>query len=574
MKFKNIIALLIIALSTLGAHAEIKYVNGSLRLTNSSDIKQTKNDLGQTNMASSLVDFPMDHDGNKKTTLLRVKFKTLAFSDIRDKFRATPNNGKHVVKTEYHEWDGQIEYWIFFDSGKCEIDFDQIDGLGKVRVPEYDYESEQMYTLTLEGVDLTTISFTDPIGGTEVILDGKSVGVTKAGEPLSVNNINLGSHAVKYMKDGRSKTENIEVSKHTTTFNADTRTPIDVTFETDEAGAGITIDNEPEAYFPTTRVYTLKLFEGKHTVTVRSLKQGGEGGVERPITVTPTQNYFNIKASQTRTIQFSGIYANTPTSGINVTITNPQEGFKNTEIGQTPVTRVLPYGKYKVEMVYAGSRSTKTLKVNQATPSDFTMALTPRRERWNPLDVDYKKRIWGMSAAWVSKQYVGSMDSRKETLELLWEDPVKTLNGVQIGVPIMPELGKGFIVNTGLFAEFYFSSSDGMDFTEYNLYIPAQIGYKLPFTSNFAIYATGGIGMDIGLGLELEYGDEKYDIDRKEYGLWNAFQLNGEVQVGLRFKALQCSFNYGWGLTNNPNMVIEEAKCHQRKMTVNLGVMF
>lgn len=156
------------------------------------------------------------------------------------------------------------------------------------------------------------------------------------------------------------------------------------------------------------------------------------------------------------------------------------------------------------------------------------------------------------------------------------------MHGFQIGVPVQPIFGYGLGLNTGLYFEAYFADwtdtenyGDKFNMTEYCMYMPVDLMFRLPLGENFSIYVNGGIGIDWSIETELTAeGYDDYKIDYGEDGAPNHFNFSAEFGGGIQYKALQVSGNYQIGLNNNSKMVNDEVTAKLRKFSVQLSLMF
>ena len=180
--------------------------------------------------------------------------------------------------------------------------------------------------------------------------------------------------------------------------------------------------------------------------------------------------------------------------------------------------------------------------------------------------------------------------------ENIWGQEGKRLHGLQIGLQYNPCLKMGLGIKTGLYYEAYFSEAapvkeSGWDsFTESNIYIPAHLSYRFPFTRNISASVYGGIGFQwamaaeysqyryhdyydyYGYGYNYGYGYSPSEYVRYGEGWPKRVNWQAELGINLRLSSFQVGFTYSRGLTNHE--FYEEAKTRQNKIAINIGYVF
>lgn len=558
---KKTVLLFFILFLSVPMMAQIKYVENSFRSTNAADIETGGSEIGQKNMTSSLMTFLDDYDGTgKKCGIVRVKFEHMANEDIDGKWKCSVTQGKHIQDPKYQSNKGSLEYWIQVDPGEnLDLTFTHDDGLGSVTVPGLKIESETMYTLTLQSQKTTPISFSFSVDGVKVTLDNKYIGES----PCQAERITYGKHHAIYEYKGRRETREIEVSESNIAFGDDVefRNKYPVHFKSNEKNAYLIIDDENIGKMP----LDVDVFEGAHT-----LKAYSDRGLskEESITVGPNTKEHEIELYQTKYIDFYSNYDNSRVSGATVYINGDKRG-------ETPYQEKLEYGKYKIRMTYSGKDKSGSLVVDDNTANDFSLNIPPHKNRWNPFDIEFREREYGLSVAYVSKWWSGKYDGQSYRMNCWGDDAA--MSGIQIGVPVQPIFGYGLGLSTGLFYEIYFSSYSYSDrsYEEMDLYIPVHLIFRLPIANEFSIFVNGGIGMDFGLSAKLkEDGYEDYKLSFGEEDMQNMFNLSGEFGGGVQYKAFQLSANYSMGLLDHGSFADGFDKITQNKLAISLSVLF
>lgn len=561
---KNLIFLLMLAFGVLGANAQLKYKTGSFHHTNESDVVAAGTDLGRKNMSSSLADFAGTHnDSDIKSGIIRVRFSNLSNEDVENHMSASVNPS-YVNKTEYRQnTSGALEYWVHVDPDNDLTLTLSIDGIGSVRIPHLKIESGNMYALDVESDEMVPVTFSSNVDGTEIWFDGKPLGGrTAPGINITKDKTYMGTHKIKAIAGGVTKEFDIEVSKKNTHFPIDMLRRFKVEFLSNEAGVGLYEGNKPLGTMP----MTIEVTEGPHSYTV---KKYGYDNVDYNENITGNcTKTFNIHKS--KTIDFYAISNNTDYKGASVYIDNELKG-------DTPLQLTLPYGRYRVRMSTYDREKSAKLTVDENTSSRFLLKLPAKHRRFNPFNIDYKKREAGFTVAYVQKwMYISDGHNSIGTNYFAEE---KHMSGFQVGVPIQPIFGYGMGLNTGLFYEAYFAGyedySENINMVEHNLYMPVDFMFRLPLGENFSIYVCGGIGIDWSLSTVLtSEGYDDYNIDYGEEGAQNRFNFSGEFGGGIQFKAVQLSANYQIGLNNNSKMVSDDVTAKLRKFSIQFSFLF
>ena len=421
-----------------------------------------------------------------------------------------------------------------------------------------------MYEAEIECEMRTTINFESDIEGTKVVFDNVLIGEA----PVKKENVPYGHYKVRYTHGDKSYEETVEVSETQTLFKAQMKDKCMIEFTTNLPGAKFYVDDVEIGVLP----LKAELTEGAHTI--RAHASNGAYN-EESINVTPMLKTYEVKVFKSKLIDFYAMYNNSRIQGATVFIDNKQRGL-------TPMSIDLPYGTYNVRMSYQGRDKKGKLSVNENSQSDYSLVIPVKHRSFNPFEIDYRKREYGIAVSFIQKWYKVELDGSSANVDF-WGEEHK-MSGLRVGVPVQPLFGYGFGINTGLYCDIVFASNDdpylagGEDvlLTDVSLYMPVHLLYRLPLSETFSIFVNGGIGLDLGLAqtqsadgyddLKLEYGEE---------GMQNRFNVAGEFGGGIQFKALQLSAGYSIGLTNNKHFYeTEGVKSTINRWDCTLSILF
>ena len=234
-----------------------------------------------------------------------------------------------------------------------------------------------------------------------------------------------------------------------------------------------------------------------------------------------------------------------------------------------------------------------------------------RRTRWvwEQLDEAYP---WGVSVAYVSKQWVAKSGDRTYKGNAVWgqfaDQDVEDcrLHGIQIGVDYNPLFERGWGFYTGCFFEIYGSFTDEpvtfsqYSYTEYDsffsmdMYIPAHLSFWLPLGDESAIQLRGGLGFDLGLlGEFSEMSSSSSDYSSSstssstgytDYygcdGFPNAFNVSAEIALDVRIRNVSVFTQLSMGLNNHDSVKFldfgsgDHVKVSQNKFTFGAAYNF
>ena len=215
----------------------------------------------------------------------------------------------------------------------------------------------------------------------------------------------------------------------------------------------------------------------------------------------------------------------------------------------------------------------------------------------NLLSGGYDKNNVSLLVGYVNKQWTSEYEVGGKRSENLFGEKGKRLHGLQVGVGWTPSFNFGLGMQTGLFYEAYFSTSQYVKnqewdrFTEHDLYIPAHLTLRIPFTHNCGLTLFGGAGFQWAIyGRYRDWGHEYYDYDgnshyigpeaAQQYGNGWPKHVNWQAEGGfnLRLNLFTFAFTYSYGLTNhhleNTELGEYAIKSRQDKMAFSIGLAF
>lgn len=214
--------------------------------------------------------------------------------------------------------------------------------------------------------------------------------------------------------------------------------------------------------------------------------------------------------------------------------------------------------------------STYTPNTNSSSHSTYTppsnYSYTPSYSSYRyhrPFNEKKDNYFGGFSVGYIQKQWVETDEDEGETYKYGLFDDDKFYNGIQVGFRIDPQFGYGFGINTGVFYEYCWGTSDDqydeygtytLQYDEHGIYIPLHLKYNMNFSKWFQLAFYGGIGFNYVVDGKLsliEYG-ETVDSENvfEEEEDWTRTNFMLEYGAALRIGAFQLDFSISKGLNN------------------------
>lgn len=550
----------------------LKYVENSFRAVSDSNVAAGAGELGRVNTAEKAQGYRTKFDDDDIFTgMLIVRFQNMSADDVK-KFIAggAKTDGPYIEDKEYKNEGGAGEMRYFIDptDTKFILTIAHPGTLGEVEIPIEKIESQRTYIAEVRCEKVADVAFTADMMGTEIKLGRRTKNYN--GEPVIFDNVPYGTYEVTYSHpDGKKVTQTIEVGDGKTAFQGNVQKKFKVSFYTEETEpVTLTVDGITTLFISKGKAAGVDLVKGAHNITAQN-RLGGR--LEETITVDDSNTSHEIKTHKSKNVNFTAKMNNTDCIGATVSL----DGI---EIGRTPVSKEVTYGTHSVNMIYYGRYKTKKFKVDDSSPTVCRLKLPSRTRSFNPFDIDYRKREFGITGGYVQKWYHIS-DGEGYSGNFNWWLNEGKMSGFQVGVPYQGYFGYGLGMNTGVYFEGYFcGSGDGRTYEEMDIYVPVQAMFRLPLGEEFSLFVNGGIGMDFGIYAAItESGYEDYKLDFGDEEMPNAFQLYGEVGGGIQFKAFQLSAQYSIGLLNNKHMIEYNSDyfvTKPYKLSFTLGVYF
>lgn len=578
---KKLLFLLTALFVSVCASAQINIVEGSFRDINAGDRQAEGSDIGGVNMTSTSMEWPTDADGNEDVALLVVDFENVPLDEIDNIVPSLTN--QIVVAVEKRQLDdGKMGKFIFVPAKKgMDVTFSH-PTFGSTRLVGKDFETHHIYTVRLRNNKLVNVHVDSDPQGAPVYFDQKYVGVT----PFTIHNVTLGKHELQLNSPNdeiaeSSAPEIINVTETATTFTRSLRRTRPMQFVSNPGNARLRLIRNGQ-----------EIGSGTGTMAFNNLPYGeyniagviGATEVEIPVVVNAaTVSPMYVEVVPSKAISFIAIQNNMPTSDASVSL----DGH---DIGKTPLTYPVPFGKHTVEMSYYGYSKKGKINVRANTDTKYELVLPNRRQgRHNPFNIDYKRREWGLTFMYVSRQFNLKANGRSTRYNMYGEED-KSDQGVQVGIAYQPYFGYGQGLSTGIFWQGFFGSFDTgnsgekSDWQEHSVYIPLQYQFRLPITGDMSVFLNGGGAVNIGVSNIQKIDGETVDVG---YGYNEDLKLQAPCRVnwtipiggGFQYKALQIEAKYIIGITNDKDMLeamgaSEGSTLKRGGWSVGLSLMF
>ncbi|MBD5212576.1 MAG: PEGA domain-containing protein [Bacteroidales bacterium] len=554
---KKIFSLLLISLYMASASAELEFKPNSWK-SYSSNNRLAKTDLGHTNTTHLNIDWPTNEDGDDVCALLIVKFENMSPSDIKE-MNVQTSRQSSVVKVDpvaVGSNNNLYELKIFLTaSDNVEVTLTN-SSLGSVKIPAHNYDVKGVYEATILNPGREDISFTSDPPGAEVTLDGK----TKKLTPCTFEKEKMGYHHIAIASPNPavadSKEEHgIDVSSSQKAFHYDLRKKKNIRIEADPKDAALEVYYNGQMIKSGLGQVSLEdaPYEFKYTIIA---KRGRDEVTDYLFVDANTPSEYKVKVLGTKTVSFMAKQNNEEVKGATIVV-NGQE------IGQTPTFKLLDYGKYVVSASYNGYTGEKKIKVGPNTKDVLIKIPNRKRVGYHPYDIDYNKRSWGLTAAYVHRFYNYSVNGKATKRNWVGEEGGS--NGVQIGITYQPYFGYGQGLSTGVFWQGTFGTAKEIaggevDCQESAIFVPLQYQFRLPLHKNYSIALNVGAAMTYGLSNKFTY-DDKSTLDvgyghNEEYDTYfpDAFDYSALVGFSIQLRALQIEAKYSIGLKDHKVM--------------------
>lgn len=505
MKLKTNLILLFLLTMAIGAYGQ-----SNLKVVDQA-IKPASNTEGYTPVWPT-----EDSDGNRnpKQGLVMVKYDGFPSDDIK-KTNISPDLSNINKREEYEDANGQPITFLYVPLDNNNLTITSPYGSARVNLPNMKNKGVYEMTVLVDkrmNVDIEPLTDFESV---TVYLDrsqGKST-------PARFNNVSLGRHSLKFeLPDGRHETREIYVTVNTERFNDTTNPDLDlrqkmpVKIESTKLDATVYVDDvEVSKKAP----FTAYLPAGDHTFKVVSNRNDREFDVTTAkINLGSQPVAIKLNPRERRKFRVTASYAGRDDVPM-MLYAGKEEAYKISEDHakgeQKSYLFDLPVGtKYKFRATYQGNEGSRTVKVTPDIAYDQNILIKKRSKIVWPWEREYEAPPVGLTVAYVQKQYqikLRGTTEYKGTLTL-WDDEAggnhKWLNGIRAGVQYQPTFGFGLGLYTGLFYEYYRSTTNKFDiggdltsnfsvFQEHALSLPVEVFYNLPFARKIALAFHGGL---------------------------------------------------------------------------------
>lgn len=588
-KFLTLILALCVSLSAL---ADLKVKDGKIEKIASGGSEVEGTGLGSKNMTSAALEWPTkdpnNHEVEKRGTvvnpvvLVRINFEGIPDEEI-DKIKIVPDDGNNWAGSNFYTDNGRRRYYLFMSSQVNRIDVNSSKyGTGRILVNNIEMDHHDIWEVTIitdQKQNITIRPKLDPGVECRIVLDGK----TAESQPSSNARFEatFGKHTIT--NNINAEYAEITVDENHNVFEPDWRHFRDVTIKSKDKGCRIIIDDEE---LQATTPATISLPYGTHTVKV--LRHADETD-ERNITINATNPIeYTFDPVRRKAFTVAVREGNTPVAA--TLIVNGQSAAKYTIDGVEGDQEVYSFNRpigetLEFQATNYSSKKSKTVKVTDNMSTDIVIALKKRSYHtmvW-PWQRDFDAAPMGVSVGYVRKQLVTSGEGEKLKENGVWpDDDGSWLNGIQAGIHFQPALSWGLGLYTGIFYEFYYSTSDEYDdynkFQEHNIYVPAHLMYRLRLAERASIAVHGGLGFNYAVYGAYTDSDDFYEDYTDFYGEdgWpKRFNMAAEISVSLRIHAVAFTFTWAKGITDHKSYSsYGDYKTVQNKMAFGLSYVF
>ncbi len=523
-------------------------------------------------MGNFRANWPKDRDERTFTALLRVKVENMTTVEA-NKLDFRLANYCRIMHKE-SQLETRSEVWLFVEvvdnANYIEVSH-PLYGISNRYTIDQKMKEKGVYEVTLVNKPTTAISVTTNPVGVTVLLDGVEQSMTT---PTILSAIPFGRHTLSLKMGGEVlHTTSIEVSKQNVSFSYDLRKKRRFTIDSSPSEAMIFIGDEPRGKSP----IQVELPNGNYRIVavLNSLERD-----TLHITIDDsTPSKIELTPIKRKTFSVVTTYQGRP---ISTNLYLDKQLLTPTSDGYS-YRLSLPYDNYVLRASYYGRNQSKVIKVRENSTSKYNLRIPTRNDILWPWQRDYEPMPWGISAAYIGKEWVTKGEGFLYETNL-WGERNKWLNGLQVGLYTQPNIAYGFTGYTGLFYEYYYSQSDDMkeqeyydQFKEHALYLPLHLGYQIPFSEHVALALHAGIGMNYSLYGEMtSTADDAYSAPITDFygeeGSPKRFNLAKELSLDLRLYSLRLFASTSIGLTDHEFISEEEGAYVTTQNKYTLGV--
>lgn len=405
---------------------------------------------------------------------------------------------------------------------------------------------------------------------------------------ITLRELAPGEHTVNVFAANGSSRGSVKIDDRQKIYTLDARKKTRLTIKTNPEGGTIHIYNgEAKELYDANKEYAY----GSYKIVANI--QGNE--VQKEITIGDNMKTIVIDNTKTYTLtpMYNGRNAESASVYENNTLLNGTVDGVKVSGNSYEVTR--PIGKkYIYYATYMGSKSKKKkIKVDYDMQSDYQLSVEGRKDFQWPWEREYVPVPVGLMVGYVQKQLVTTGAGEKVKENPAWLDGESSwLSGVQVGIDVQPCFKWGLGIYTGLFYEYYFSSNNDYEysnFQDHELYIPVHALFRFPFSRKFALWVHGGLGFNYGLSAKFKASDSDYAEDLDYFGeeLWHyengyrsyapkRYNMMAEIAVNLRLGPVVVGATYSMGLNDHECYWVfgDEYKSKINKLSISAAFMF
>lgn len=562
---KKLLLIFCALIATLSASAQMEVIDNSFRdYAAGNKDAGGENGIGFRDVTPELVIWPYDQDGNEGTLALLVAyFENLSPDDVK-KIGVSTSSNSYVNSKEYVSLDGRPALKIFLLAGN-NIDVTFSNQLGSTRLQGKNFAPKHVYEVGIRNKSLQNVAITSTPAGATVRWDGM---LMDEKTPMTIKNVRMGHHTLA-LSPANSEIAD-PVNEHTidvTASNAAFHFPMHKT-------KTLNIQASPADSYLELLLDGQVVKSGTGFIRVPDAEYGtmyllkGRKGleyIEQEILVGPnTPETIIQKVVGMRSISITAKQNNKEVAGAEIMINGKVEG-------ETPLTQSLEIGqKYEIQASYGGYSKAVKYKVKDGSQNLLIRIPNKKATGFNPFDVDYRRRAWGIAVNYISRYY--NMKVNGKTVKRNWLGDDGASDGIQVGIVYQPYFGAGQGLSTGLFYQRtfgsttivdesgYYSKTEEYDYYENALYVPFQYQFRLPLHRNTSIALNAGVALTYGLGnkFTLGDGDSKQTLDvgygyNEKYSTYCPEKLDYSLLLGAAFqwKALQFEVKYSLGLKDH-----------------------
>lgn len=597
---KKLLLILTLCVGFCNAYAELKTENCYKK--SDADISNNQAGLGGKNLGSLNIEWPTeDRDGtpigrstNTTVILVEFHFKNFPPEEI-EKIKFSPNNsvGGDYKGSKFETSGAEKIYCCFVSAGTSYIDLiSPTYGNGRLELDDLNLKDRDIVSATITPdarQNITVQPIRDNGATVKVVLDDKDSAIVSDAKPQAkFMNVSHGEHELKYYANNELiKSVIVVVDNVANSFNNhDLRTYKTIDIISQPEGAAIYIDNE---HVGTAPLHNYSITVGPHTFVAQLNQKEKE---EKNVNIGANISNVTLYPRETQAFSVNITLDHTPyTADLYVNGDQVNKFFEKAQINQHYDTYAstynfdLPVGNSYSFKATVGDNASKvqTVKVKKGMKD---VSLIMKRHHTNeiiwPWEREYDVDIMGFQIGYVRKQLVTQGEGEKYSENGVWDDGEgKWLHGIQAGLHFQPAFKFGLGLYTGLFYEYYFSSSKEYDyskFEEHCVYLPVHAMYRLRIAQSCALLIHGGIGLNYAIHGSYKDENSAYEDYTDFYGedaFPKRFNMAAEISAGLRISRVMLSFTWAKGITDHKSYSSLGAfKTKQNKMSVGLSYVF